>query len=103
MLVERRTPVSEAADKIKGEEAICAKATDNVATIWETLLEDDTTEKIRQRICEVDHPIIVAKVDMQKLPLQQKVIKHAEIKSIQQEFQTLHDQEKAREAKVEEF
>ena len=75
--------MSEAATKIKGREAICAKAVDNVATIWETLLEDDTTEKIRQRICEVDHPIIAAKVDMQKLPLQQKVIKNIEIKSLQ--------------------
>ena len=40
---------------------------------------------------------------MWKLPLQQKVIKNAEVKSLQQEVQTLRDQEKAREAEVEGF
>ena len=66
--------MSEAATKLKGGEAICAKAADNVATIWETLVEDDATEKIRQRIHETDECITVVKVDMQKMPLQQKVL-----------------------------
>ena len=44
--------MSEAATNIKDREAICAKAADNVATIWETLLEDDATKKIRERIRE---------------------------------------------------
>ena len=83
--------MSEAARKIKGGEAICAKAADNVATIWETFLEDDATEKIRQHIWEIDEHITAAKVDMWKMPLQQKVIKHAEIKNLQQEVQTLHE------------
>ena len=61
--------MSEATTNIKDGEAICAKAADNVATIWETLLEDDATEKIRQLICKPDQRIVAAKVDMQKLPL----------------------------------
>ena len=40
---------------------------------------------------------------MQKLPLHEKIIKHAKIKIIQQEVQNLHEKEKSREAKVEEF
>ena len=47
VLVERRTTVSKAADKIKDREALCAKAAENVVTISETLLEDDATKKIR--------------------------------------------------------
>ena len=50
VLAERRTTVFEAADKIKGGEVIYTKAGDNVATISETLLEDDAIEKIRQCI-----------------------------------------------------
>ena len=69
VLVEIRTIVSEAATNIKYGEAICAKVADNVVTIWETLLEDDTTEKIRQCICKADQRIVAAKVDMRKLPL----------------------------------
>ena len=90
--MERRTVVSEAAEKIKDGEALYAKATDVVATIWETLLEDDETEKIRHRIWETDECITAVKVEMRKLPLQQKVIKNAEIKSLQQEVQTLCEQ-----------
>ena len=67
------------------------------------LLEDNATNKIRKRIREVDECITAAKVDMRKLPLQQKVLKHVEIKNLQQEVYTLCEQEKAREAKVEEF
>ena len=93
----------EAIDKIKGREAICAKDVDNVATIWETLIEDNATEKIRKRIREIDERINAMKVDMRKLSLQQKVIKNAEIKILHQEVQTLHAQEKAREAKLEGF
>ena len=38
---------------------------------------------------------------MRKLPLQQKVVKNAEIKRLQQELQTLREQEKDLEVKVE--
>ena len=69
VLAERRTAVSKAVTNIKDGEAIYAKAVDNVVTIWETLLEDDTTEKIRQCICKADQCIVAAKVDMRKLPL----------------------------------
>ena len=95
--------MSKAATKLKGREAIYTQDSDNVATIWETLLEDGATEKIRQHIRDVDERITAAKVDMRKQCLHQKVIKHAEIKNLQQEVETLHKQEKAREAKVEEF
>ena len=80
MLAKIRTTVSEVADKIKGGEAIYAKAANNVATIWETLLKDGASEKIRQHIHEADKHIISMKVEIRKLPLQQKVLKHAEIK-----------------------
>ena len=40
---------------------------------------------------------------MRKIPLQQKVIKNADIKILQQEVQTLREQEKAREVEVEAF
>ena len=101
MLEEIKVGVSEAATRLKGGETICAKAADNVVTIWETLLEDGTTKKIRQRIRKADERITAAKVDMRKLPLQQKVNKHVEIKTLQQEVQTLREQETAREAQVE--
>ena len=45
VLAERRLAVSQAAEKIKGD-ALCTKAADAVAIIWETLIEDDATKKI---------------------------------------------------------
>ena len=95
--------MSEAVEKIKDREALYAKSTDTVATIWETLLEDNATKKIRQNIREADEHISAVKLEMRKLPLQQKVIKNVEIKSLQQEVQTLCEQEKAMEAEVEGF
>ena len=80
MLEKRRRVVSEAVEKIKEGESLCAKAVDVVATIWGTLLEDDTTEKIRQSVREEDEQNSTGKVEMLKLPLQQNVIKNAEIK-----------------------
>ena len=50
-----------------------------------------------------DEKISAAKPKMRKLPLQQKVIKNVEIKRLQQEMQTLCEQEKSREAEVEAF
>ena len=50
VLEERKRAVSEAAEKIKGGEALWEKATDVVVNIWETLLEDETTKKIRQSV-----------------------------------------------------
>ena len=50
---------------------------------------------------EVDEKISTAKVEMRKLPLQEKVTKNAEIKRLQQEVQTLHEQEQSREVEVE--
>ena len=47
VLAERRTTVSEVAEKIKEGEALCTKDADAVVTILETFLEDDTTKKIR--------------------------------------------------------
>ena len=64
------------------------------------MLDDGATEKIRKHIRKIDERITTAKVDMRKLPLQQKVIKNAEIKSIQQEVQTLREQEKSREPRL---
>ena len=49
-LVERKRVVSEASRKIKDREALYAKGTDAIVTIWETLLEDDTAKKIRQSV-----------------------------------------------------
>ena len=95
--------MSEGAQKIKEGDALYAKATDVIAVIWETFLEDDTAKKIRQSVWEENESINAAKTKMWKLPLQQKVINNAEIKSLQQEVQTLHEQEKSSEAEVEAF
>ena len=91
----------DAAKKIREGETLCTKATDVVATIWGALLEDETTEINKQSAREADEKISAAKAEMRKLPLQQKVVKNAEIMRLQQELQTLREQENAREVEVE--
>ena len=85
-LAERRKVASEAVEKIRESEALYAKAIDVVATIWGALLEYDTAMKIRQSVREADECISAIKREIWKIPLQQKVNKNAEIKSLQQEF-----------------
>ena len=48
VLTERRKVTSKAAEKIREDEALCTKATDEVATIQGALLEDDTVDNVRQ-------------------------------------------------------
>ena len=69
--------------------------------IWEVLLEYETGEKIRESTRQAEEKIIATKVEMKKLPFQEKVMKMVEIKQLQQEVQALCDQEWTREAEVE--
>ena len=103
MLAEKRKATSEVAEKIREGEALCPKAADAITAIWGALLEDDIAKKIRKIAQDVDEKISATKVEMWKLPLQQKVIKNVEIKRLQQEMQTFCEKEKYRKAKVEEF
>ena len=82
VLEERRRAGSEAAEKIREGEGLCAESADVVAIIRGALLEDETAEQIKQRAREADEKISAAKVEMRKFPLQKKVSKSAEIKRL---------------------
>ena len=69
VLAEIKRAVSKAAEKIKEGESLCTKAVDSIATILGTLLEDDTTKKIRQSVQEADERISATKEEMLKLSL----------------------------------
>ena len=76
-LKERRRVAYEAAGKITEGETLYAKEVDIVSMIWEVLLEDETTENIRESMRQEDEKIGIAKAEMKKLPFQEKVIKMA--------------------------
>ena len=61
VLVEIRKTSSEAAEKIREGEALCAKDSYDVATIYGALLKYDTSEKIKRSAQEVDEKINAAK------------------------------------------
>ena len=91
VLEERIRVAYESAEEIREGKALCTKAANAIATIWGALLEDETTEEIRQTAREADEKISAAKAEMRNLPLQQKVVKNAEIKRLYQELQTLQE------------
>ena len=47
--------------------------------IWESLLEDTTAKNIKENMRKDDEKIAAEKVEMKKLPFQEKVTKMAEI------------------------
>ena len=102
VLEERSKATSEAVVRIRKGEKICTETVEAIFAMWESLLEDDIVEKIREDAWKANEKIIVVKTEMKKFPLKDKVTKMAEIKQLQQEVQALCDQERTREAEMEE-
>ena len=67
--------MSEATGKITKGETLYSKAVKTIYMIWEALLEDETTEGIRESTLQADEKISAAKAEMKKLPFQEKVTK----------------------------
>ena len=51
----------EAEERIKRGETIYNEAVEFVSTMWEVLLEDETGEKIKENVLQVDEKITVEK------------------------------------------
>ena len=91
---------SEAFGNIGEGDKIWTKVVESISMIWESLLEDDTGEKIKENAWQADNKITMTNPKMKKLPLKEKVTNIVEIKQLQQEVQALHDQEWTRNEEV---
>ena len=62
--------------------------------MWGLLLEDETTTKFAEEPHHANLKIVMVMADMKKMPLKEKITKVSELKQLQQEVQTLYDQER---------
>ena len=65
-----------------------------VSMMQEVLLDDETMDKIKEDVQQVDEKIIVLKVDMKNMLIKERSAKVIELKKLQQEVKALRDQEK---------
>ena len=72
--------VTKAIARIRKGEKLCTEVVESISAMWESLLEDETREKIKENAWQYDEKITVAKAEMKKLLLKEKVTKMAEIK-----------------------
>ena len=48
--------------------------------MWESLLDNETMEKIKEDVQKADVKITTVKADMKKLPIKERTVKVAELK-----------------------
>ena len=93
VLKEHRKTIFEDVERIKQGEKLYTEVVDVVSATWELLLEDEAVEKTKEDAWQDDLKIIAVKADMKKLSIKEKIAKVVELKQLQQQVKTLHDQE----------
>ena len=80
VLEEQSKATFEAVARISKGEKLYTKTVEAISAISKGILEDETREKIKENAWQYDEKITVAKAEMKKLLLKEKVTKMAEIK-----------------------
>ena len=90
--MQRRDATTTATNNIENSKHACAKVVDQVSQTWETLMDDEKSQKIASDLNVLEENIAQKRNEIKKLALQQKKVKTAEMCSLQQQTTMLRTQ-----------
>ena len=103
VLAQRRDVATQDVKEIENAKQTCAKVMDQVSHTWETLMDDEQSQKIASDHTMLEENIAWIWNEIKQLPLEQKKVKTTEMCGLQQQTIVLCAQQHQRKEKIEDL